>query len=98
MKSIELADEVEKTIREARSRIVGVGREQYEEEDAVQRFETRTLDDLIQNVREELIDTINWAVMLDIMFRRFQERLKEKMSADTGGAETHEEDGGAGGY
>lgn len=78
MRSIELADRVEETIREARSRIVGVGQDQYSlEGDEVQRFERRSLAELITELRAEVIDQINWAVMMDVMLQRRLEQLAE---------------------
>jgi hypothetical protein len=78
VKSVELADRVEETIREARSRIVGVGREQYEDSETRQRFESYTLSEMLTGMREEVIDIINYAVMLDELVQIRLEQLAEK--------------------
>lgn len=49
----------------AAARILGVGDEQYSEGET-QKFETMSLDDLFQYLDEELLDQINYAVMLQI--------------------------------
>ena len=54
---------------EAAARILGVGDEQYSEGEA-QKFETMSLDELFQYLDEELLDQINYAVMLQIRLQR----------------------------
>lgn len=65
------------TIDEARSRIMGVGRDQYEDSDTVQKFEQRSIIDILGELRAEIIDQINWAVMLDIRIQQYEEILRE---------------------
>lgn len=62
MKSAELATEVEKIVKEAQSRVTGIGAEQYARGDT-QKFEQMTLDALLDYMREELLDQINYSVM-----------------------------------
>jgi hypothetical protein len=76
MRSTDLADEVEAAINRCRSRILGVGKDQYEEEPDTQKFETMPFDQLIDWALEELDDVINYAVMLGIQVRRVRDVLK----------------------
>ena len=76
----ELSTEVDRFIRDARSRIVGVGADQYHTEGEPQRFETLDLDHLFEYVREALLDLANYAVMLGIRV----ERLRAIVRAQTG--------------
>jgi hypothetical protein len=69
----ELAAEVAETVALAQSRINGIGADQYHDaETGQQRFETMNLDDLFVFAEEELLDQINYAVMLRIRLRRLQ--------------------------
>lgn len=54
----------------ARSRLGGVGAQQYDRGGA-QQFEYMDPDELVQGLREELADIINYAVMIDIQVQRF---------------------------
>ena len=78
MRSIELSERVKATVEEAQSRIMGVGREQYEDEDTKQRFESYTLTEMLTGMREEVIDTINYCVMMDELLQRRLEQLAER--------------------
>jgi hypothetical protein len=78
MRSIELSERVKATVEEAQSRIMGVGREQYEDEDTKQRFESYTLTEMLTGMREEVIDTINYCVMMDELLQRRLAQLAEK--------------------
>lgn len=44
-------------------------------EDDYQRFETETLGDELNNLEEELLDTINWAAMAVVKLRERRSRL-----------------------
>lgn len=57
MTSEELANDVEAIIRSVKERIVGVGKEQYDNGD-VQRIETKSASDLVAETIEELDDAI----------------------------------------
>jgi hypothetical protein len=69
MTSEELADEVGHFIDECRGRILGIGAEQYEEQDG-QKFEKMPFPELLQYAREEAQDLAVYAAMLDIRLRR----------------------------
>jgi hypothetical protein len=69
MTSEELADEVGHFIAECRGRILGIGAEQYEEQDG-QKFEKMPFPELLQYAREEAQDLAVYAAMLDIRLRR----------------------------
>lgn len=76
MKPVELADEVAETVALAQSRIKGIGADQYHDaETGQQRFETMALDDLFVYAEEELLDQINYAVMLRIRLRRLRQAI-----------------------
>lgn len=75
MRSVELSERVKATVEEAQSRIMGVGREQYEDEETKQSFESYTLTEMLTGLREEAIDLINYAVMLDELIQRHLEQL-----------------------
>ena len=74
MKSAELATEVEKIVKEAQSRITGVGANQYAMGD-LQKFETMSLDDLLEYMVEELLDQINYSVMNLLRLRWLQKAV-----------------------
>jgi len=78
MTSEELADEVGHFIRACRSRILGVGAEQYDEGNGQQKFETMPLVELVVYAREEAQDLAVYAAMLDIRLKRLEEALREK--------------------
>lgn len=69
----QLADEVAETVALAQSRIKGIGADQYHDaETGQQRFETMDIDGLFSYAEEELLDQINYAVMLRIRLRRLR--------------------------
>jgi hypothetical protein len=72
--SEELADEVEAFIVHAVTRVRGTGDEQYSQGDT-QKFEGMNLDELFLWAEEELVDTVNYAVMLAIRLRRLQQEI-----------------------
>lgn len=76
MTSEELADEVQATIERCRSRVLGVGDEQYSEGDQ-QKFEGMHILQLIDWTLEELDDVIVYATMLTIRFQRFRAKWAE---------------------
>jgi hypothetical protein len=76
MTSDDLADEVEAAIRRCRSRVLGVGDEQYSDGDT-QKFENMPILELIDWTLEELDDVIVYAVMLGIRFQRFRDKWAE---------------------
>jgi hypothetical protein len=69
MTSEELADQVEEFIVAAVTRVRGTGDDQYAQGDQ-QNFESMELDELFEWAREELYDTVNYAVMLAIRLNR----------------------------
>jgi len=69
--SEELAEAVEDAIRRTRSRVLGVGLEQYDEGDT-QHFERMDLAELLEWALEEVDDLVVYAVMLGIRLRRLQ--------------------------
>jgi hypothetical protein len=75
MTSQELADEVARVVADAQSRILTVGADQYTEPDG-QKFESMPLANLVEYVREEALDLVNYGVMLSIRV----ERLKAAMA------------------
>ena len=78
MTSAQLAEEVSEAITRATSRIVGVGKDQYDQGSA-QQFEDMDLFELLEYALEELDDSINYAVMTQIRIRRIRAGLKAKM-------------------
>lgn len=71
-------------IRDAQARILGIGAEQYAQNDQ-QKFETMTLDGLLVYFEEELLDQINYAVMNIIRIRRMRavfDNIKAGVSAE----------------
>ncbi|MFD6970582.1 hypothetical protein [Streptomyces sp. NPDC059949] len=71
MTSEELATYVSDFIGECRSRILGIGAEQYDEGDA-QKFEKMPLPELIRYAREEAQDLAVYAAMVDIRLSRLE--------------------------
>lgn len=73
---MQLADEVNRIVYRAQSRVLGVGHEQYVTRDAngeeVQKFETMDLDALIEYAIEETLDHINYGVMLTLRLERLR--------------------------
>jgi hypothetical protein len=74
MTSEELADEVEAFIVHAVTRVRGTGDDQYSQ-GASQKFEGMNLDELFVWAEEELVDTVNYSVMLSIRLRRLQKQI-----------------------
>ncbi|MFJ7590158.1 hypothetical protein ACIQZO_22785 [Streptomyces sp. NPDC097617] len=75
MTSEELADYVTDFIGECRSRILGVGAEQYSCGE-MQKFELLPLVDLIRYAREEAQDLAVYAAMVDIRLSRLEAALR----------------------
>lgn len=76
MTPTELANDVAETVALAQSRIKGVGASQYlDAQTGNQRFETMALDALFVYAEEELLDQINYAVMLRIRLLRLREAI-----------------------
>jgi hypothetical protein len=74
MKSSELASEVQRVVIDAQSRILGIGAEQYER-DGRQKFEDMPMDELIEYVREEALDLVNYGVMVTLRIERLAEAV-----------------------
>ncbi|MGW6571642.1 hypothetical protein ACWGAN_05630 [Streptomyces sp. NPDC054945] len=74
MTSEELANYVTDFIGECRSRILGIGAEQYDEGDG-QNFERMPLHELIRYAREEAQDLAVYAAMIDIRLSRLEAAL-----------------------
>jgi len=70
MKSGELANACLEVCIEAQRRILTVGDEQYND-NGVQRHETQTLGDHLQELEEELLDCINHSAMTVLKLRQF---------------------------
>ncbi|MBK3559287.1 hypothetical protein JHN55_22730 [Streptomyces sp. MBT56] len=77
MTSEELADNFGHFMRACRGRILGVGAEQYEDDNG-QKFETMPLVELVVYAREEAQDLAVYAAMLDIRLKRLEDALREK--------------------
>lgn len=56
--------------RYAARRLLGVGADQYDEGDG-QKFERMSVGELVDGLREELADIINYATMIDIQLQRW---------------------------
>ena len=74
MSSEDLAGAVADVVVDATARIKGVGREQYEEP-GFQKFEAMPLMELFEYADEELLDLINYTVMLRIRLIRIASAL-----------------------
>jgi CHAT domain-containing protein len=72
--SQELADFIEQTIRDARSRIEGIGDEQYSF-GSEQKFERLPLSTLVSEADSELLDLISYCAMLRIRLKRLEQTL-----------------------
>ncbi|MER7445014.1 hypothetical protein [Micromonospora avicenniae] len=77
----DLADYLTRFVNAARSRVLGVGAEQYATGER-QLFETLTPAQLIDMAREEAQDLAVYAAMMDIRLARLGEALKAKGIAD----------------
>lgn len=71
--ALEFHDYQQKFTKFAASRILGVGKSQYDHGSA-QAFEDMTPYDLGTGLREELADVVNYAVMIDIQLTRIAQR------------------------
>ena len=60
--------------RWAADRILGVGREQYDY-GTIQKFERKDPEQLVEDLREELADIVNYAAMIDIQLQRLHDGL-----------------------
>ena len=67
--------------QEAANRLLGVGKEQYDR-GSKQKFEDMPIDDLVDGLREELMDIVNYATMIDIRFQRWS-RAREHYALNT---------------
>lgn len=70
MSSHELAEHVMLLCERAQERVLGVGMRQYDDGIAGQRFESYTVDRLLTELQDELVDVINYTSMLSIMVER----------------------------
>lgn len=82
MNSDQLANQILAVCLEAGERVRGIGDAQYSkphetESEDIQRHEEETLEDHLQGLEEELMDTINWAGMSILKLR---ERLAQAHS------------------
>lgn len=87
MRSDELAERVATTVADAQARIIGVGAEQYDDGSGTQKFERKSVPDMLGMLREELLDSINYAVMLDVLAQRRIEELDAAGRAELEAAE-----------
>jgi hypothetical protein len=77
MTSQELAGSVKDIIEKAQSRILGIGSEQYSlEENRNQKFEEYSINKMFEQFEEEILDVINYAVMLNLKLASLQERVR----------------------
>jgi hypothetical protein len=74
MRSEEYAEEVAEIVGRLQDRIMGVGMLQYDEGDK-QRFEGRSLDQIVQDGLEEIEDLIAYACQLHIRFRQIRDSV-----------------------
>jgi hypothetical protein len=83
MTSPDLAEYVAETVTALSGRILGDGKDQYEQvsSDGIvyQNFETMPIADLIRMTREEVQDQIVYLIMLDIRLQRIEAALKNKL-------------------
>lgn len=71
MTSEDLAEAVAQVISDCGERIMGVGADQYSEDES-QRFERMRLTMLIDYVNEEALDLVNYGVMVSIRMQRLR--------------------------
>ncbi|WP_113705485.1 hypothetical protein [Nonomuraea lactucae] len=76
MTSEELANAIKTSVDAVQSRILGVGKDQYDYGDT-QTFEKMTISELIDWALEEANDQIAYAVMLRIRLTRLKRELKK---------------------
>lgn len=72
MKSTELAQHVHDIVSKAQGRILAEGAEQYEAEDGTQQFEVMPMDELAEYLEEELLDQINYSIMMILRLRELR--------------------------
>lgn len=92
MTSDELAHEVADFIGGACARVMGSGQIQYEK-DGQQKFESMSLEELVDWTIEELQDVAVYSVMLVIRIQRVQELINgrvEKLDGDIYAKEQHD--------
>mgnify|MGYP000488625880 CR=1 FL=1 len=77
MTSEELAAYQEKFTAQARARVMGTGREQYDR-GSRQQFEDYTFTRLIDETKEELLDIVNYATMMAIRLDSIREQFTVK--------------------
>jgi hypothetical protein len=76
MNSQQLSDEVLTTVQKAQSRILGSGHEQYADDvNQSQKFEEYTLNRMFKEMEDEILDVINYGVMLNRKIKSLQARL-----------------------
>ena len=73
----ELADAQRKLTTYARLRLQGVGHVQYDRE-GKQAFEDMDLHRLINEMRDEIADSVNYLAFMDIQLSRWKNRLESK--------------------
>lgn len=76
MTSEEYADEVSAAVEAVRGRILGVGAEQYDDGTGVQRFEGRSLGDVVQDALEEVEDLVAYAVQMRIKLKKLKDTIE----------------------
>ena len=76
MTSEQLAEEVARQVERCTSRVLGVGRAQYDDGRG-QKFERITVNQLFDEMFEELDDVIVYAVMARIRLQKALARLKK---------------------
>lgn len=74
MKSSEYAGEVAEIVSRLEGRIMGIGALQYDEGDR-QRFEGRSIDQILQDALEEVEDLIAYACQLHIRLRQVRDAV-----------------------
>lgn len=78
MSSEALAKYVGEFIERATARVVGVGKDQYDEGE-FQKFEAMPITDLLDMLQEELQDAAVYAAMLDIRINRYRNALEKEL-------------------
>ena len=73
MTSYQLFEHQRRFTQWAADRLLGVGAQQYDR-GGEQKFERMTVDELVDGLREELADIVNYATMIDIQLQRWAER------------------------
>jgi hypothetical protein len=75
MTSQEFAEEVGRIVYSVKSRIIGIGSEQYEIEPDVQRFENRDMNVIFRDAYEELDDLIVYIAQLRIRLSMLEKQF-----------------------